>query len=160
MAYGSGGASPYSGNNQRSQDGLSNRYSSPYQKTTSPDGGRGYNPPSAGATYAQQQTQTVEDTMRTHYETEATSAAVLTQMRAQRGQLQGAHDNVWEMRQAAEKAKQDITIMAKKVRRKKRRLQAVAILLAFVDFILFIRLIECGGSFFCKKKNNGNNGYY
>lgn len=72
----------------------------------------------------------------------------------------GAHDNVWEMRQAAEKAKQDITIMAKKVRRKKRRLQAVAILLAFVDFILFIRLIECGGSFFCKKKNNGNNGYY
>ncbi len=65
MAYGSGGGSPYTGSNQRNQDGLSNRYSSPYQKS----GGGSYSPPSAN--YAQQQTQIMEDTMRTHYEVSA-----------------------------------------------------------------------------------------
>lgn len=64
MAYGSGGGSPYNGSEQRNQDGLSNRYSSPYQKSGS--GGGDYNPPPAN--YAQQQTQAMEDTMRTHYE--------------------------------------------------------------------------------------------
>lgn len=157
MSFGSGNGSPYSGNEQRNQDGLSNRYSSPYQKSGS--GGGGYNPPS-NVSYAQQQTAVMEDTMRTHYETEATSAAVLAQMRTQRGQLQGAHDNVWEMRQAAEKAREDISIMAKKVRRKKMRLQMVAAFLAVLDFILFVRLIQCGGSFFCKKSSSSSNSYY
>lgn len=124
--------------------GLSNRYS-PYQNSVN------YNPPAVSGSYVQQQTQVLEDTMRTHYETEATSAAVLSQMKAQRGQLKGAHDNVWEMRQAAEKAKTDISVMIKKARQRKIRLQAIAALLASVDFLLLIRLIQCGGSFFCHR---------
>lgn len=72
-------------------------------------------------------------------------------MKAQRGQLKGAHDNVWEMRQAAEKAKTDISVMIKKARQRKIRLQAIAALLASVDFLLLIRLIQCGGSFFCHR---------
>jgi hypothetical protein len=65
------------------------------------------------------------------------------------------------MRQAAEKAKEDITIMARKVRQKKTRLQMVAALLAAIDFFLFIRLIQCGGSFFCKSRSSSSsNSYY
>jgi hypothetical protein len=96
-------------------------------------------------------------------------------MQNQRQQLQGAQGNVWEMRQSAEKAKRDITTMVKKTRQKKIKLQMIAIGLALVDFFLLVRLLQCGGSFFCKSRysssssnnsnsNNGNagnyNGYY
>lgn len=125
-------------------EGLSNRYS--YQHS--------YAPPAVSGSFAQQQTQIIEDTMKTHYETEATSAAVLSQMRQQRQQLQGAQSNAWEMREAAEKAKRDLTSMAAKQRRKKLKLQMIAGALALIDLILFLRLIQCGGSFFCKRRNN------
>lgn len=125
-------------------DGLSNRYS--YQHS--------YAPPAVSGSFAQQQTQIIEDTMKTHYETEATSAAVLSQMRQQRQQLQGAQSNAWEMREAAEKAKRDLTSMAARQRRKKLKLQIIAGALALIDLILFLRLIQCGGSFFCKRRNN------
>lgn len=125
-------------------DGLSNRYS--YQHS--------YAPPAVSGSFAQQQTQIIEDTMKTHYETEATSAAVLSQMRQQRQQLQGAQSNVWEMREAAEKAKRDLTSMAARQRKKKLKLQIIAGALALIDLILFLRLIQCGGSFFCKRRNN------
>lgn len=94
-------------------------------------------------------------------------------MQTQRQQLQGAQGNVWEMRQSAEKAKRDITAMVKKARQKKLKLQMIAIGLALVDFFLLVRLLQCGGRFFCKSRysssssssnsNNGNgnyNGYY
>jgi|EP01083_Nonionella_stella_P014356 hypothetical protein len=165
MAY----SSASNNRNANNDSGLNNRYnsSSPtsYQNSTSPS----YRPPKVSGSYAQQQTQVMEDTMRTHYETEATSAAVLSQLRTQRGQLDGANKNVWEMRQAAERAKKDITSMAKKVRKKKMRLQMIAIVLAVVDFVLFVRLVQCGGSFYCKRRNysnnssnnnNNNNSYY
>uniref|UniRef100_A0A7S3QDT0 t-SNARE coiled-coil homology domain-containing protein n=1 Tax=Chaetoceros debilis TaxID=122233 RepID=A0A7S3QDT0_9STRA len=158
MSYSSAG----NNRNANNDSGLNNRYnsSSPtsYQNSTSPS----YRPPKVSGSFAQQQTQVMEDTMRTHYETEATSAAVLSQLRTQRGQLDGANTNVWEMRQAAERAKKDITSMAKKVRKKKMRLQMIVIVLAVVDFVLFVRLIQCGGSFYCKRRNysNNNNSYY
>jgi hypothetical protein len=78
-------------------------------------------------------------------------------MQGQRQQLKGAHDNVWEMRQSAEKAKRDITQLIKKARQKKLRLQFIALGLALVDFFLLVRLLQCGGSFFCKSRSNYNN---
>ncbi len=110
---------PYgTGSHHRNDGGLNNRHgaTSPTSYQNSPPSS--YQPPQVSGTYAQQQTQVMEDTMRTHYETEATSAAVLSQLRTQRGQLEGANSNVWEMRQAAEKAKKDITAMAKKTEKK------------------------------------------
>lgn len=152
MTYGSGASPSYQGGEEENKNrhGLSNRHS-PYQNSNN------YSPPPVSGSYAQQQTQVMEDTMRTHYETEATSAAVLSQMRTQRGQLQGAHDNVWEMRQAAEQAKKDISSMVKKARQKKLRLQIIIAVLAALDFILFIRLLSCGGSFFCRKSSSSSN---
>ena len=81
-------------------------------------------------------------------------------MTTQRQQLKGAHDNVWEMRQTAQKAKDDITLMAKRQREKKMRLQMIVAALAFVDFFLFVRLIQCGGGFFCKSSSSSSSNYY
>jgi len=111
----------------------------------------GYQPPKVNGTYAEQQTGIMEDTMRTHYETEGVAQTVLSQMTTQRHQLQGAHDNVHEMREATEKAKRELMDLQVKMRAKKRRLQFIIGALGLVDFLLFIRLIQCGGSFFCRR---------
>ena len=62
------------------------------------------------------------------------------------------------MRQAAENAKKEISQIAAAQRKKKMRLTVIACALAATDFFLFVRLIQCGGSFFCK--SNSNSGYY
>lgn len=103
--------------------------------------------------------------LQLNIQAEGTAATVLAQMTTQRQQLKGAHDNVWEMRQAAKQAKDDITLMAKRQRAKKMRLQMIVAALAFVDFFLFIRLLQCGGGFFCQSSSSSsssssNNYYY
>ena len=108
----------------------------------------GYQPPSQG-TYAEQQTATVEDTMRAHYDAEGTAAAVMSQLTTQRHQLQRAHDDVGDTRMKGEQAKRELDELINKVRRKKRRLQAIIAMLATVDLLLFLRIAQCGGSFFC-----------
>jgi len=113
-----------------------------------------YQPPVVKGTYAEQQNQVMEDTMRTHYNAEGTAATVLSQLTTQRQQLTGAHENVWEMRQATEKAKKDLSTLAAKQRWKKQRLQLIAAALAVTDFFLFVRLVRCGGSFFCKQQTD------
>lgn len=64
MSYGSGNG-PFMGSSgtkdNSNRTGLSNRYS-PYQNSVN------YNPPAVSGSYVQQQTQVLEDTMRTHYE--------------------------------------------------------------------------------------------
>mmetsp|Transcript_11954 Transcript_11954/g.16536 ORF Transcript_11954/g.16536 Transcript_11954/m.16536 type:complete len:150 (-) Transcript_11954:239-688(-) len=125
---------------------LNNRHQGQsYQKGTS-----GYQPPVVGNAYAEQQTGVMEDTMKTHYEAEGTAATVLSQMTTQRYQLQGAHDNVHEMRETTAKAKQNLEELRTKMLKKKRKLQAIAAVLAIADIFLFFRLLYCGGSFFCR----------
>lgn len=109
-------------------------------------GAGGYSPPS----YAEQQTQHVEDTMKTHYEAEGTAAAVMSQMTTQRHQLQRAHDDVAGTRMKGEQAKRELDDLINKVRRKKRRLYAIIAMLGTVDTLLFLRIVQCGGSFFCR----------
>ena len=133
------GSRPSSGN---SAGGLNNRFQS-YQQ----GGGSSYVPP--GMTYADQQTNVLEDTVKTHYEAEGTAANVLTQMHTQRHQLQGAHDDVWEMRKTAEEAKREMISLIAKNRRKKQRLYAIIAALAMTDIFLFLRIAHCRGSFFC-----------
>ena len=85
-------ATPSSGNS-----GLNNRFSS-YQQGS-------YQPPS---TYADRQTETLTDTVKTQYQAEGTANAVLTRLTEQRHQLVSAHDNVSEMRHATEKARLEL----------------------------------------------------
>ena len=129
----------YSGNSDSSN--LNNRYQS-YQQ-----GATAYIPP--GRSYAEQQTNIIQDSVKTQYNAEATANTVLSQMHTQRHQLQGAHDDVWKMREATEKAKREIEDLAAKRRLQRFRLYGLIAVLGIVDVVLFLRLITCGGSFFC-----------
>uniref|UniRef100_A0A6T7IAS9 Uncharacterized protein n=1 Tax=Attheya septentrionalis TaxID=420275 RepID=A0A6T7IAS9_9STRA len=152
-SYGTGGAPGSAGGSHHSSSGrqnLNNRfqsspssYQSGYQPPTVPQQGQ------SSADYAHGQSNVMEGTMRNHYEAEGTAATVMAQMRTQRHQLTGAHEDVWEMRQSTEKAKRELMDLRHKVLKKKRRLQAIVVGLAVVDFFLFIRIVKCGGSFFC-----------
>lgn len=134
---------------QRGSGEFRNRYEGQsgqsYQNSTS----GGYQPYQPQGAYAEQQTATVEDTMKAHYEAEGTAAAVMSQLNTQRHQLQRAHDDVGDTRMKGEQAKRELDELINKVRRKKRRLQVIIAMLATADLLLFLRIAQCGGSFFC-----------
>eukprot|EP00540_Astrosyne_radiata_P022065 CAMPEP_0116837668 /NCGR_PEP_ID=MMETSP0418-20121206/8779_1 /TAXON_ID=1158023 /ORGANISM="Astrosyne radiata, Strain 13vi08-1A" /LENGTH=127 /DNA_ID=CAMNT_0004467573 /DNA_START=93 /DNA_END=476 /DNA_ORIENTATION=- len=102
-----------------------------------------------GKTYAEQQTNVLQDTVKTQYEADSTAANVLSQMHQQRQQLQGTRDDVMGMRTATAQAKQELTEIYDRNRRKKRRLYFIIAVLSIVDLALIIRIIQCHGSFFC-----------
>mmetsp|Transcript_47465 Transcript_47465/g.55444 ORF Transcript_47465/g.55444 Transcript_47465/m.55444 type:complete len:159 (+) Transcript_47465:83-559(+) len=133
---------------QQSGSNLSNRFQTGSPSYQNPSGGS-YQPPNVGNN-AQDQAQVLADTVKSQYEAEATAAQVMSQMTTQRYQLQNAHENVYNVRDTTEQAKQELTELQAKGRRKKRRLQIIAGFLATADMILFLRLLLCGGSFFCR----------
>ena len=102
-----------------------------------------------GVYYAADQTKTLQDTTKTYYQAEETSTNVLERMTAQRQQLQGATDNVWEMRETTEKAKQEIQELQAKYREKKMRLYVMIVALGLADLLLLLRIIHCHGNFYC-----------
>jgi hypothetical protein len=122
--------------------GLSNRFNS-YQQSF------GHN--AAGRIFAEEQTNTLKDTVTTQYQAEETANAVLTQLHGQRQQLQSANDDVWETRQLTEETKRELHALSAKYREKKNRLRVVIGLLGLFDVLLFLRLLRCGGSFFCRR---------
>jgi hypothetical protein len=117
-----------------SSDGLNNRFNS-YQQSGS------YVPP--GQSYADQQTNVLSDAVKTQYQTENTANAVLQQMNAQRQQIQGADEDVWDMRNATDETKRE------KYRARKMKLYVYIAVLGSIDLLLFLRILRCRGSFFC-----------
>ena len=117
--------------------GLNNRFQS-YQQGS-------YQPP---ATYADKQTEVLTDTVKTQYQAEGTANDVLTRMTEQRHQLTEAHENVWQMRHATEKAKRELQDLNKKYQAKKLRLYVTIAALGLTDLILFLRIVQCRGGFF------------
>lgn len=98
---------------------------------------------------ADQQTNTLAETTKTQYEAENTANAVLNQLHGQRQQLQGANDDVHDMRQATDQTKKELRDLQAKYREKKNRLYVIIAMLSLVDLFLFLRIIRCRGSFFC-----------
>ncbi|CAB9506194.1 expressed unknown protein [Seminavis robusta] len=105
-----------------------------------------YQPP---PTYAEQQNDVLVDTAKTQYQAEGTANAVLTQMTQQRQQLTDAHDNVWHMREATDSAKRELQELDNKYRAKKLRLYIMIGSMGLADLILFLRIAQCRGGFFC-----------
>lgn len=124
----------------KDNDRLNNRFNS-YQQSGS------YVP--TGKTFADQQSNILSDTVKTQYHAEETANAVLNQLHAQRQQIIGANDDVWEMRHATEQTKRELRDLQAKYRQKKMRLYMWIAMLGTVDFLLFLRLLRCRGSFFC-----------
>jgi chlorite dismutase len=124
----------------KDSDGLSNRFNSYQQSGT-------YVPP--GKTFADQQTNVLSETVQTQYHAEETANAVMTHLHAQRQQIQGANENVWDMREATEQTKKELMDLHAKYRQKKLRLYVWIAVVATLDILLFFRLLRCRGSFFC-----------
>lgn len=115
-------------------------------------GSYSYQPPQLTAgTYAEGQTQVVEDAMRTHVQAETSANTVLATLEAQRQQLQNANDDTWQMRQNVATAQRELKELQTKAFKKKQKLYAVIGMLSFVDVMLFLRIVQCGGSFFCRR---------
>ena len=106
----------------------------------------GYRPP---IHYAADQTKVMEDTTQAYYQADETAARVLNQRTAQRQQIEGANNSVWGMREATEKAKREMTELHKKYREKKQRLYITIALLGLTDLLLFLRILQCHGNFYC-----------
>ena len=158
MAYGSGKPTWARGDaedgvpNRRPNSGSGNSGGS-YQHGGSGGGDSyGYQPPQVtGTMYAEQQSQVVEDTMRTHVQAETAANNVLSTLHAQRQQLQNANDDTWQMRTNVANAQRELKELQQKAWKKKQRLYMIIGLLGFVDFTLFFRIVQCGGSFFCRR---------
>lgn len=116
--------------------GLSNRFVS-YQQSYS------------GKALAEEQTNTLRDTVSTHYQAAETANAVLNQLHGQRQQIQGANDDVWQTRQLTEETKRELRALSAKYREKKNKLKVIIVMLGILDFLIFLRLLRCRGSFFC-----------
>jgi prophage DNA circulation protein len=110
-----------------------------------------YKPPQVTGNYAKQQTQVVEDTMRTQIQAETTANNVLASMVGQKQQLQNANDDMWAMRTNVANAQRELKELQQKAFMKKQRLYMIIGLLSTVDVILFFRIVQCGGSFFCRR---------
>lgn len=144
QSFGSGAPGWGGGGSRHQQQRGSGEFRNRYEGQS----GQSYQNSTSGG-YAEQQTATVEDTMKAHYEAEGTAAAVMSQLNTQRHQLQRAHDDVGDTRMKGEQAKRELDELINKVRRKKRRLQVIIAMLATADLLLFLRIAQCGGSFFC-----------
>lgn len=133
------------------EDGVPSRRSNGNSGNSTGSYQNSYQAPQVTGTYAEQQTQVVEDTMRTHVQAETTANNVLATMHAQRQQLQNANDDTWAMRTNVANAQRELKELEQKAWLKKRRLYTIIAMLAFVDLMLFVRIVQCGGSFFCRR---------
>jgi nuclear transport factor 2 (NTF2) superfamily protein len=82
---------------------------------------------------------------------ETTANTVLATLHAQRQQLQNANDDTWAMRTNVALAQRELKELQQKAWAKKRKLYVIIGMLAFVDLMLFFRIVQCGGSFFCRR---------
>lgn len=98
---------------------------------------------------ADQQTNTLSDTVKTQYEAESTANAVLNELHGQRRQFQGANDDVWDMRKATEQTRRELESLRAKYLEKKMRLYGIIAMLSTVNLFLFYRIVSCRGGFFC-----------
>ena len=111
-----------------------------------------YQPPQLShKSYTDQQTNILEDATRTHVAAETTANTVLATLHAQRQQLQNANDDTWQMRTNVANAQRELRELQAKAWKKKQRLYIIIGILGFVDFMLFFRIVQCGGSFFCRR---------
>ncbi|KAL9180223.1 hypothetical protein ACHAXT_008193 [Thalassiosira profunda] len=110
-----------------------------------------YQAPQMQGTYSEQQTGVVEDAVRTHIQAETTANNVLETMQAQRQQLQNANEDTWNMRTNVANAQRELRELQQKAWKKKQRLYAIIGMLGAVDLLLFLRIVQCGGSFFCRR---------
>lgn len=106
----------------------------------------GYQPP---VFYASDQTAILNDTTKTFYQTDEVAGRVLDQLTSQRQQILHAGDDVFQMQNTAQIAKKELETLRMKYRRKKQQLYMWIAVLSITDLLLFLRMIQCHGNFYC-----------
>jgi hypothetical protein len=107
----------------------------------------GYQPPSI--LYANDQTSILEDTSKTYYQVDEVAGRVLNQLTLQRQQILHAGEDVYQMQHTADMAKNALETLRTKYRHKKQRLYMWIAILSVADILLFLRMIQCHGNFYC-----------
>ena len=106
----------------------------------------GYQPP---IFYAKDQTTILEDATRTYYETDETANKVLNTLLSQRQQLQNTDATIHNMHSTTQQVSKEIELLRKKYKQKKQQLYMYIAALSIVDILLFLRMIQCHGNFYC-----------
>jgi molecular chaperone GrpE (heat shock protein) len=106
----------------------------------------GYQPP---IFYAKDQTTVLEDTTRTYYETDETANKVLNTLLSQRQQLQNTDATIHNMHSTTQQVSKEIELLRKKYKQKKQQLYMYIAALSIIDILLFLRMIQCHGNFYC-----------
>jgi hypothetical protein len=105
-----------------------------------------YQPP---VFYAADQTQTLQDTTKTMFQADETAGAVLDGLQRQRQQIIGARDNATTLKEATDAARRELELLRQKYRAKKQKLYIWIVALGILDVLLFVRIVQCRGNFFC-----------
>ena len=92
----------------------------------------------------------MNETLQLNYDSQHTATMVMNQLNNQRESLQNAVDNTNEIKHLSIKAKLQLKEMKEKARRRIMRLYMIIGVLGIVDFLAFMRILKCGGSFFCR----------
>ena len=79
-----------------------------------------------------------------------TAKNVMALMVSQKQQLENANEDTWAMRTNVASAQRELKDLQQKAWKKKQRLYIIIGLLGAVDLVLFFRIVQCGGSFFCR----------
>jgi molecular chaperone GrpE (heat shock protein) len=116
----------------------------PSHSTTVTSGG--YQPP---IFYAKDQTTILEDTTRAYYETDETANKVLNTLLSQRQQLQNTDTTIHNMHSTTQQVSKEIELLRKKYKQKKQQLYMYIAALSIIDILLFLRMIQCHGNFYC-----------
>ena len=106
-----------------------------------------YQPPTVF--YAQDQTSILHDTTRTYYETDDTANKVLHTLVSQRQQLQNTDTTIHHMHSTTQQVSKEIDVLKQKYIQKKRQLYIYIVGLTLLDVLLFVRMIQCHGNFYC-----------
>lgn len=114
--------------------------------TTNMASGTGYQPP---LFYAKDQTTVLEDATRTYYETDDTANRVLNTLLSQRQQLQNTDTTIHNMHSTTQQVSKEIELLRTKYIQKKRHLYMYIAALSVIDILLFLRMIQCHGNFYC-----------
>jgi hypothetical protein len=99
--------------------------------------------------YAKDQTSILEDTTKTYYQVDETANKVLNQLTQQRQQIQHASEDIYSMQNTAHLAQREIELLRTKYRKKKQQLYMWITILSITDLLLFLRMIQCHGNFYC-----------
>tara|TARA_B110000971_G_C19643294_1_gene334444 strand:- start:46 stop:435 length:390 start_codon:yes stop_codon:yes gene_type:complete len=103
--------------------------------------------------YQQTAHNSVEATIATNSEAQATAAQTLATMERQREKLLNAHHDMDGINQAMDETKASLKLLQHKHWLRRKKLHLTIGFLVCCNVVALYRLVKCGGSFWCRYRN-------